>query len=149
MPSLKIIQNPMSHRTLHELAKFGSGVVAADLATNIWFLYSGLLPITTLGMTVTEAMLWPSVVFDIALLAMLVHYGWNIGHIPALRERSYLLLTGIVFGVVAVAHFAHVLFGLNINMFGYEVPHWLSWTASAVTAYFSYMSLRLATRLKN
>lgn len=139
----------MSHRTLHELAKFGSGVVAADLATNIWFLYSGLLPITTMGMTVTEAMLWPSVVFDIALLAMLVHYGWNIGHIPALRERTYLLVAGVVFLTLAVAHFAHILFGLNINAFGYEVPHWLSWTASAVTAYFAYMSLRLATRLKN
>ncbi len=139
----------MHHRNLRELAKFGSGIIAADLATNVWFLFSGLLPITTMGMTVTEQMLWPAVVFDIAILAMLVHYAWNIGHIPALRERSYLLLAGIVFLVVAVAHFAHILVGLNINVFGYEVPHWLSWTASAVAAYFAYMSLRLATRLKN
>jgi len=64
----------MSQRTMHEVAKFASGVVAADLVTNIWFAYSGLLPITTMGITVTESMLWPAIVFDVAALAFLVHY---------------------------------------------------------------------------
>lgn len=138
----------MNHRTTREIAKFASGVVAADLATNIWFLYSGLLPVTTMGMTVSEAMLWPAIVFDVAALAFLVHYGWRVGDIPSLRERGYLLLAGLVFAGVAIVHFSRVLFNIDVNVMGFEAPHWISWTASAVSAYMAYMSFHLAARLK-
>lgn len=134
---------------MHEVAKFASGVVAADLVTNIWFAYSGLLPLTIMGVTVTESMIWPSIVFDVAALAFLVHYGWKIGNIPSLRERSYLMLAGLVFGSIAAIHFAHVLFSIDVMVMGYEAPHWISWTASVVSAYLAYMSFRLATKLKN
>lgn len=136
----------MSHKNLRDLAKFGSGLIAADLATNIWFLYSGLLPVTTMGITVTETMLWPAIVFDVAALAFLFHYGWNIGNIPSLRERSYLTLAGLVFGAVAVVHFARILFDIDISIMGWAAPHWLSWIAVAVTTYLSYMSFRLMIR---
>jgi|SRR5690606_35468952 len=138
----------MHNRHLRELAKFGSGVIAADLATNLWFLYSGLLPITTMGMTVDESMLWPAVVFDAAALAFLVHYAWKIGDIPSLRERGYLLLAGLVFAAIAIVHFGRVLFNIDVTIMGFEAPHWISWTASAASAYLAYMSLHLAARLK-
>lgn len=138
----------MSQRTMHEVAKFASGLVAADLATNIWFAYSGLLPLTVMGVTVTESMIWPAIVFDVAALSFLVHYAWRIGNIPSLRERSYLMLAGLVFAAVAVVHFARILFDVDVAVMGYEAPHWISWTASIVTAYLAYMSFRLATRLK-
>ena len=138
----------MHHRSLRELAKFAAGAVATDLATNIWFLWSGLLPITTFGVTVTEAMIWPAIVFDMAALAFLVHYGWRIGDIPSLRERSYLLLAGLIFAAVAIVHFARILFDVDVVVMGTEAPHWISWTATAVSAYLSYMSLHLAARLK-
>lgn len=138
----------MSHKTIRDLAKFGSGVVAADLATSIWLAYSGLLPFTTMGITVTEAMIWPAIVFDVAALAFLVHYGWKIGEIPSLRERGYLFLAGLVFGAIAVVHFARILFDIDVAVMGFAAPHWISWTASVVTAYLSYMSFHLAARLK-
>ncbi len=138
----------MHHRNLRELAKFASGAVAADLGTQIWLAYSGLLPFTTLGITITEAMLWPAIVFDVAALAFLVHYGWRIGDIPSLRERGYLLLAGLVFAAVAIVHWARILFDVDVVVLGMEAPHWISWTASAVAAYLSYMSLHLAARLK-
>lgn len=138
----------MSQKTLHELAKFGSGLVAADLATTLWFAYSGLLPITSLGITFTENMIWPAIVFDTALLGALIHYGWNIGKIPALRERSYLLLAGTVFGVVALAHFWRILFEVDLVVLDWAIPQWISWTATIVTAYLSYMSFHLAVRRK-
>jgi hypothetical protein len=138
----------MHHRSLRELAKFASGLVAADLATTLWFAYSGLLPVTTMGITMTETMVWPAIVFDAAALAFLVHYGWRIGDIPSLRERSYLLLAGLVFAAVAIVHFARILFDIDVNVMGYEAPHWISWTASIAAAYLSYMSLHLAARLK-
>lgn len=139
----------MSHRSLREFAKFGSGLVAADLATNIWFAYSGLLPITTFGITVTEEMLYPSIVFDVALLAFLIHYGWHIGKIPALRERSYFLFAGALFGAIAIVHFARILFSVDVAVMGWAAPHWLSWIATGATTYLAYMSFRLATRFKN
>lgn len=138
----------MHHKNLRELAKFASGLVAADLATAIWFAYSGLLPVTSFGITFTDAMIWPAIVFDVAALAFLVHYGWRIGDIPSLRERSYLMLAGLVFAAVAIVHFARVLFQVDIMVMGWEAPHWISWTASAVSAYLAYMSFHLATRLK-
>lgn len=134
---------------MHEVAKFASGVVATDLATNIWFAYSGLLPITTMGITVTESMLWPAIVFDVAALAFLVHYAWRIGDIPSLRERSYLLVAGLVFSAIAIVHFARILFGVDVAVMGYDAPNWISWTASAVSAYMAYMSFRIAMRLKH
>ena len=138
----------MSHKTIRDLAKFGSGVVAADLATSIWLAYSGLLPFTTIGITVTEQMIWPAIVFDVAALAFLVHYGWKIGDIPSLRERAYLFIAGLVFGAIAIVHFARILFDVDIAVMGFEAPHWISWTASAVSVYLSYMSFHLAARLK-
>lgn len=134
----------MKHKTLHELAKFASGLVAADLIAQIWFYYSGLLPITFLGITFTENMVWPTIIFDAALLAALVHYGWNIGKIPKLREKTYLLVVGSIFGIVAAAHFARVLLDADLAIFGWTAPHWLSWTAAVVTAYLAYMSFRLS-----
>lgn len=138
----------MHHRNLRELAKFASGLVAADLATNIWFAYSGLLPITTMGVTVTDTMIWPAIVFDVAALAFLVHYGWRIGDIPSLRERGYLMLAGLVFSAVAIVHFARILFDVDVAVMGYEAPHWISWIATIATTYLAYMSFHLATRLK-
>lgn len=138
----------MSHKALRDLAKFASGVVAADLATSIWLAYSGLLPFTTMGITITEAMIWPAIVFDVAAIAFLIHYGWKIGDIPSLRERGYLVLSGLVFGTIAVVHFARILFDIDVAVMGFEAPHWISWTASAVAVYLSYMSFHLAARLK-
>lgn len=138
----------MHHRNLRELAKFASGLVAADLISIIWFTYHGLLPISAFGATFTETMVWPAIAFDAALLGFLLHFAWRLGEIPALRERTYLLLVGIVFGIVALAHFARIFTGTDLIIMGWDVPHWLSWTASIVTAYLSYMSLHLAMRLK-
>lgn len=138
----------MSQSTLRDWAKFGAGLMVADLATNIWFAYSGLLPFATMGITITENMIWPAIVFDAAILGMLIHYGWHVGSIPALRERSYLLLVGFIFTAVAVVHFARILFGFDIVFVDWTAPHWLSWIGSVVTAYLAYMSFRLAVRRK-
>lgn len=136
----------MSQKNLRDLAKFASGAVTADLATSIWLAYSGLLPFTTLGITITEPMIWPAIVFDAALLGFLIHYGWHIGTIPAIRERSYFLVAGLIFGTVAVVHFARILFNIDIVFYEWSAPHWISWIASIVTVYLSYMSFHLALR---
>lgn len=138
----------MSHKTLHELAKFGSGLVAGDFIANAWIAYMGYYPIVFMGWTFTESIVLPTLIFDAALFLILVHYGWNIGKIPALRERSYLLVVGIVFSIVAAAHLLRVFFGFDLIIMNWHAPLWLSWTATIVISYLAYMSFRLAARMK-
>ena len=138
----------MSSKTLHELAKFGSGLVAGDFIANAWIAYMGYYPIEMWGWTFTSDIVLPTLIFDAALFIILVHYGWHIGKIPALRERSYLMLAGIIFGVVAVAHLSRVFFDIDLVIMDWQVPMWLSWVGVVVITYMSYMSFRLATRMK-
>lgn len=138
----------MHHKNLQEIAKFGSGLIAGDFIANAWFAYMGYYPIEFLGWTFTSDIVLPTLVFDAALFLILVHYGWHIGKIPALRERSYLMIAGTVFGVVALAHLMRVFFGSDLTISDWSVPMWLSWFGVALSAYLSYMSLRFATRLK-
>lgn len=138
----------MSHKTLHELAKFGSGLVAGDFIANAWIAYMGYYPIEFMGWTFTSDIVLPTLIFDAALFIILVHYGWNIGKIPALRERSYLLIVGTVFAIVAAAHLMRVFFQADLVIMDWMVPHWISWVGTVVIAYLSYMSFRLAVRMK-
>lgn len=138
----------MKHKIFHDLAKFGTGLIVADFIWLLWVANEGLFPIEFLGLTFTQDVLAPALVFDIALFFILVHYGWNIGKIPALRERVYLLVAGTVFGVVAVAHLMRIFFGADLTIGGWQAPLWLSWLGTAITAYLSYMSFRLAAHIK-
>ena len=45
---------------------------------------------------------------------------------------KYILVSGIIFGLVAVAHFWRVLMQLPINIGGTEIPLWVSWIAAIV-----------------
>ncbi|NCN52661.1 hypothetical protein GW943_02520 [Candidatus Parcubacteria bacterium] len=138
----------MRHKTLHEIAKFCAGLVAADFIILVWMANAGILPIEFLGRMFTVDILLPGLVFDAALFLILVHYGWNIGKIPALRERTYLFIAGIVFAIVAIAHLFRIFVGADLIIGGWDAPLWLSWLGTAVTTYLAYMSLRLALRMK-
>jgi hypothetical protein len=138
----------MHRKRLQEIAKFGAGLVLGDFVAILWIANANLLPVEFLGRVITMDLLIPGLIFDAALFLILVHYGWNIGKIPALRERGYLLVSGAIFGVVAVAHLARIFSTTDIALAGWSVPVWLSWVGVAVTTYLAYMSFRLAMRSK-
>src|SRR5579863_8009664 len=125
----------MSHRNLREAAKFLAGVVTADLLTLLWFWSNNLFPINMWGVTWTSDVVLPGVVFDIALLIILIHYAWHLGKIPRPKERTYLIVAGCIFTLVAVAHLARIFAVGNVNIMGWDVPLWLSWIGTIVTAY--------------
>lgn len=133
---------------MHEIAKFGAGLVAADLMFLFWIASAEILPVEVLGRMITPDVVLPAVIFDIALFLILVHYGWNIGKIPVLRERSYLLIAGTVFGIVGAAHLMRVFTGAELTIHEWTAPLWLSWLGTAATAYLAYMSFRLTVRRK-
>ena len=138
----------MHHRTLREIAKFGAGLVTADLLTLFWLYSNNLFPVQTWGVTWTGNIALPGIVFDFALLLLLVHYGWHLGKIPRPRERSYLMVAGVVFTVVALVHLVRVFTGADITLIGWSVPLWLSWIGTAAATYLAYASFYFALRSK-
>ena len=138
----------MNHHTLREVAKFAAGLVAADFLSVVWFAMNVKLPSTFLGMQLSVDMITPILVFDAALVVILIHYGWHIGKTPVLKERTFLLVAGVFFGIIAVAHLVRLLTGADISIMDWAVPLWLSWIGTAVTAYLSYMSFHLSMRMR-
>ncbi|HVZ75847.1 MAG TPA: hypothetical protein VG934_01085 [Candidatus Paceibacterota bacterium] len=138
----------MKNSSLHEIAKFAAGLVAADFLWLLWFSQQHVHSIAFFGMTVTSDMLLPSLIFDIALFIVLVHYGWHVGKIPAVRERTYVFVVGIIFAIVAIGHIWRIFTGADLMLGDWDVPVWLSWFGVAVTVYLSYMSFHLAARIK-
>ena len=138
----------MNHKHLHDLAKFGAGLVLGDFLAWWWLATHNGLPARFLGMTFNSSVLMPGMIFDAALFIILVHYGWHLGRTPALRNRTYFLAVGIVFGIVALAHLLRLFAGTELVIASWVVPLWLSWIGTAATAYLSYMSFRLAVTKK-
>ncbi len=123
----------------------GTGLVLADLISAFWFSATGLLPMTLLGVTWTSQAIPEIVVFDGALLLLLIHFGWNMKlPIASPSERTLLNLAGIIFLVVALAHLVRLTFGWNLILGGFAIPLWLSWVGVFVAAYLSYSSFHFA-----
>lgn len=131
----------MSQHMLRDLAKVGAGVVVADLISVVWLASAGLLSVTLLGVEWSLDMLPEILVFDGALLILLIHLGWN-ARLPVTSpsERTLLALSGIIFLAVALVHFARLTFGWQLALGGFEIPLWLSWLGFGITLYLSYSS---------
>ncbi len=138
----------MKRQWLHDLAKIGAGLVAADFVALWWLSTLPSLPRAFLGLGLSSEMIIPAMVVDIFVFIMLVHYGWHIGTIPHMKERMYLVLSGAIFTVVTLAHLSRVIFSGDLGIFGWEVPIFLSWIGVAVAAYLAYSSFYFAARVR-
>jgi hypothetical protein len=129
---------------LHDVAKFLSGLVLADLFLFWWLgTHKYLLPVHFLGLTFTSGAILPGMIFDTALFIFLIYYGWHLGKMPGIRERTYLLIAGIFFGIITIAHAISILGGSSVVYLGWYLPVWLSWIATVAAAFLSYMSFHL------
>jgi hypothetical protein len=137
----------MRYHPLQEVAKLAAGLAAADFLWLVWFVQSNLKSASFFGMTVTQDMAVPAMIFEIAVFLILVHYGWNIGRIPRMRERTYILVVAIVFTVVAVAHLYRIFTGADLILVGWDIPMWLSWFGVAVAAYLAYASFHFLSQM--
>lgn len=137
----------MNAKTLRELAKFASGLVAADFLIGLFVLFGGNLPMTFFGMNFDERVTIEWMLFDVVLFAFLVHYGWRTGDVPRSdRERTFHRVAGILLAVVAALHLLRILFGVDLTIGSWEAPYWLSAIGAVVTAFLAYMSFTLARR---
>lgn len=138
----------MRTNTLQEVAKFAAGLVAADFFWLLWFSQQHVRSAMFFGATVSQDMVLPGMIFDIAVFILLVHYSWNVGRIPHMRERGYMLVAGAIFTVVAAAHLWRIFTQADLTIMGWTAPLWLSWIGVAVATYLAYTSFHLAARLR-
>lgn len=129
------------------MAKFGAGLIAADFIAMWWFSVHAI-PKTFLGLALSDSTVTAAMVIDIFILLILVHYGWNIGRIPQVKERMYLVAAGAIFAVVALGHLARVLYQGDLSIFGWDVPVFVSWLGVIVATYLAYASFHFAARVK-
>jgi hypothetical protein len=61
-----------------------------------------------------------------------------------MSRKAYLLVSAIVFSLVALAHVARIVFGWSVVVGGWSVPMWLSWIALLVTGGLAYFGFSLA-----
>jgi hypothetical protein len=148
MTVYRVYTYSMKHKTLQDAAKFLAGLILGDFLTWWWLAANHGLPIEFLGMSFTSAAVAPAMLFDAALFIFLIYYGWHLGKLPAVRERTYFLIAGVIFGVVALAHLLRVMTGTSIVLLNWNIPLWLSWIATAVSAILSYMSFHFALTRK-
>lgn len=140
---------PMS-RTLREIAKVGTGLVIADLVSVLWVSGAGFFPVTIMGITWNTTAIVPIIVFDLALILLLAHYGWNMRlPIDSPSERMLLQFVGTVFLAVALLHLIRIAFNWNVVIAHLTIPFWISWFGVFIPAYLSYASFHFALRARS
>jgi len=61
-----------------------------------------------------------------------------------MTHRTFSLVTGILFLLVALLHAIRLLRGWQVSVEGAVMPIWISWIGLAVAAYLAYQGFRLS-----
>ena len=61
-----------------------------------------------------------------------------------MKQKTYLQVSGLVFGIVAVIHLARLLVGFDVNFAGWSIPPGASVIGLIVAGYLSYSAFKLA-----
>ena len=62
--------------------------------------------------------------------------------------RAYLLISGLIFGAVALLHVTRLALDWPAQVAGWAIPLWLSWIGVLVAGALCIWAFRLATRLQ-
>jgi len=134
----------MHKKTLREIAKFLSGLILGDFLAGWWFLAKDMGSASLFGIQFSNRGIILGMIFDIILIAFLVHYAWRMketGHTSG--ERLFHRVAGIIFGIVALAHLGRLIFNLPINLLSWNTPYWVSGIAAIIAGFLSYASFRM------
>ena len=63
-----------------------------------------------------------------------------------MSARNYLVISGAIFGIVAVLHLLRVVNSWDLVLGVWSVPMWVSWFGTAFPAVLCIWALRLASR---
>jgi hypothetical protein len=63
-----------------------------------------------------------------------------------MSQRTYSVIAGIIFLLVALLHALRLLFDWHVVVGDFAVPVWVSWLGVVFAGYLGYQGLRLAKR---
>ena len=63
-----------------------------------------------------------------------------------MSRRAYLLVSAVIFSLVALLHLARIVFGWSAVIGGWSVPMWLSWVGIIVAGALAYFGFSLAAQ---
>jgi len=61
-------------------------------------------------------------------------------------QKTFVLLAGVVFAIVALAHLLRIFMGWPIVIDAWTVPMWLSWIALVIAGVLGFFGLSLVAR---
>jgi hypothetical protein len=61
-------------------------------------------------------------------------------------QKTFVLLAGVVFAIVALAHLLRIFMGWSIVIDTWTVPMWLSWIALVIAGGLGFFGLSLVSR---
>jgi hypothetical protein len=64
----------------------------------------------------------------------------------SMRQRTFSLVAGVVFGLIALAHVLRIIFGVSLVVNDISIPMWASGLAVVVMEYLAYQVFRLARK---
>ena len=65
-----------------------------------------------------------------------------------MSTKLYLVLSGTIFGIVALLHLLRLMLGWSAVFDGWAVPMWISWCGLLGASALSCFAFRLASRQK-
>ncbi|HYM06129.1 MAG TPA: hypothetical protein VEU11_06175 [Terriglobales bacterium] len=63
-----------------------------------------------------------------------------------MSQRTFSLIAGVVFGLMALAHVLRIVFGVSVVVNEIPIPMWASGLAVVVMSYLAYEGFRLARK---
>jgi threonine/homoserine/homoserine lactone efflux protein len=64
-----------------------------------------------------------------------------------MNQRAFLLIAGVVFGLIALGHLLRVVFGVSFVVQNIAVPMWASVVAVVIMAYLAYEGFHFARKI--
>ena len=61
-----------------------------------------------------------------------------------MNQRSFSLVAGIIFIIIALLHLLRIIYGWEAVIGGWVVPNWISWVALAVAGNLGFEGLRVS-----
>ena len=136
----------MHKQTLRELAKFLAGLIAGDFLGLLWIYMSGGLPVNFLGIQFDQRAASWGMIFDLMIMALLIHYAWYYKDKPRNSSQQFHWLIGTIFGLVAILHLSRLIFGWQLTIGTWMAPYWLNALGAVVAGILSYTSFHLGKK---
>jgi hypothetical protein len=61
-------------------------------------------------------------------------------------HKGYCIFSGVLFALVALAHLVRIVYGVSVQVDGFELPMFVSWIGFVIPAGLAFWAFRLSRR---